>query len=256
MIVIIMDDLILIHGDCLGSNGLSTIPDESINMVLCDLPYGTTNHTWDSKLDLDAVVKEYNRIIKTDGAIILFGSQPFTTDLINANRKYFRYELVWHKNSAANFLCAKKMPLKVHENVLVFYKNSPSYTPQKTQGKPYKKHKGGHVCEHYGRYVQDVGNLEGLYHPKSILNFPKRKGLHPTEKPIDLLEWLIKSYSKEGDVVLDNTFGCGSCAIACLNTKRRFIGWEMNERYYDTAIVRIDKHSKLILNERSEFGEQ
>ena len=230
------------HGDCLGVNGMASLADKSVDMICADLPYGTTRNAWDCPLPMDTLFKEYNRVIKDNGAIVLFGSQPFTTDLINANRKYFRYELIWDKHSAANFLNANRMPLKCHENILIFYKRLPTYNPQKVEGKPTKEREGvTHFISHIGKIMKTGGgNILGLFHPKSILSFKKDRGLHTTQKPVALCEWLIKSYTNEGDLVLDNTMGCGTTAVACLNLNRNFVGWEMDDEYYRIACERVN----------------
>jgi site-specific DNA-methyltransferase (adenine-specific) len=234
----------LYNTDCLGENGLCKILDKSIDMILCDLPYGTTANKWDCVLPLDEVFKEYNRIIKDNGAIVLFGSQPFTTDLINANKKYFKYELVWQKNYGSNFLNANKMPLKTQENILVFYKNQPVYYPQKTEGKPYKITQRQGFISHIGAVKdvkkEDSGKIINTRHPKSVLNFKNDKGKHTTLKPVALCEWLIKTYTNEGDLVLDNTMGSGTTGVSCKKTNRRFIGFELDETYFNIAKERID----------------
>lgn len=229
--------------DCLGENGLCKIADKSIDMVLCDLPFGITANHWDCVLPLDKLFEQYNRIIKDNGAIVLFGSQPFTTDLINANRKYFRYELIWEKEQGSNFINANRMPLKSHENMLVFYKKLPTYNPQKIQGKPYKFNQNNTaLISNIGLKVKRVistYNADGLRFPKSILKFDRDKGKHPTQKPVALCEWLIKTYTNEGDLVLDNTMGSGTTGVACVNTKRRFIGYELDPKYFEIATQRL-----------------
>ena len=245
MFILNKDKMEIHYGDCLCPiNGLSTIADKSIDMILCDLPYGTTANKWDKELNLEALFKEYNRIIKDNGAIVLFGSQPFTTDLINANRKYFRYELILDKTLGTNFLLANKRPLKRHENILIFYKKQPVYNPQKTEGKPYKRPQTRSAKNTFVSFIgskvyADLDNKTGLRHPTSILNFIRETGLHSTQKPVALCEWLINTYTNKGDLVLDNCMGSGTTAIACLNTERRFIGWEKDEHYYEVAFNRI-----------------
>lgn len=230
------------HGDCLGEEGMRTLEDKSIDLILCDLPYGTTANKWDKCLNLTELFTEYNRIIKDNGAIVLFGSQPFTTDLINANRKNFRYELVYEKSFASNFANANKMPLKFHENILIFYMHLPTYHPEMIEGKPYKK-RTRLSNSHYGEAIkvreEDIGKIIKTRFPRSIQSFKKETGLHTTQKPVALCEWLIKTYTNEGDTVLDNCMGSGTTAIACKNTGRKFIGWELDKDYYNKSVERV-----------------
>lgn len=237
------------HGDCLGENGLKNVSDRSIDMILCDLPYQLTNNKWDKLIPIEELFKQYNRIIKDTGTIVLFSQQPFTTDLINANRKNYKCEIIWDKKMAANFVNAKRMPLKIHENILIFYKKPGTYNPQKVKGKPYlkkteRKDRPSHLNNKNKGLLDDVSNPEGLYHPKSIQSFTKDRGLHTTQKPVALCEWLIKTYTNEGDVVLDNCMGCGTTGVACLNTGREFMGWEMDEEYFNVSKKRLEDTKK------------
>lgn len=227
-------------GDCLEL--MKDIPDKSIDMILCDLPYGTTRNKWDSVIPLDKLWEQYNRIIKEGGAIVLFSQMPFTAELIHSNLKYFRYEWIWQKDNGTGFLNAKKMPLKIHENILVFYKKTPTYNPQMRKGfKPYKCKQGRH-SSNYGVYEQGhITESNGERYPIDIIEFKKDSGLHPTQKPVLLLEYLIKTYTNENDVVLDNCMGSGSCGVAAINTGRRFIGIELDENYFNIAKERIEK---------------
>ena len=233
-------------GDCLGENGMSTIASKSVDMILCDLPYGVTKNKWDTIIPFDPLFNEYNRVIKDNGAIIIFAQQPFTTDLINANRKFFRYPMVWIKGRAANFFNAKRMPLRTHEDVLVFYKKLPTYNPQMTEGKPYfRRPSAPHFVSHLGKTMTTGrDNPTGERYPTTILEFKKEQGLHPTQKPVPLCEWLVKTYTNEGDLVLDNCMGCGTTGVACKKLDRRFVGWEMDEKYYKVASERIEKTKK------------
>jgi site-specific DNA-methyltransferase (adenine-specific) len=230
-------------GDCLGEEGLCTLADKSVDMILCDLPYGITANKWDKGLDLNALFQEYNRVIKDNGAIVLFGSQPFTTDLISANRKYFRYELIWEKQQGSDFFNAKKKPLRAHENILVFCKQGrPCYYPQMREGTPYTdKRKRTLYVPNIGTSIEQnyVKVNKGERFPISIFKCSKEQGKHTTQKPVALCEWLIKTYTNEGDLVLDNTFGSGTTAVACKNTNRRFVGWEKEETYYKIALERL-----------------
>lgn len=314
--------------DCLGETGLCTITDKSIDMILCDPPFAITANKWDKPLDLVKMFKEYDRIIKDNGAIVLFGNQPFTTDLINAYRKKFRYSLVWDKNFGTDFFNCNRKPLKSHEDILIFYKTKPTYNPQKEEGKPYFKtnfkegelhtipsmqDKNFNVQRHtksvdgsrfpksvikvdyteddeyemeehediiifykkqptYNAQMEEgkpykgakVGTLatsgqgfgdwkkgytvgkqiinNGTRFPKSILKFKRETGKHTTQKPGKLCEWLIKTYTNEGETVLDNTMGSGTTGVACMNTKRKFIGFELDEKYFNIAKERIEAH--------------
>ena len=237
-------DITLNQGDCLGEDGLKTLADNSIDMICCDLPYGITDNPWDTVLDLGKLFAEYIRIIKDNGAIVLFSCQPFATDLINAGRKYFRYELIWKKSKGTDFFNCNHKPLRSHENILVFSKKKTVYNPQKTQGEPYRYKSGGILfCATIDKFLNrsTKGNPEGLRFPKTVLEFSSQQGKHTTQKPVPLIEWLVKTYTNEGDLVLDNTMGSGTCAIACINNDRRFIGWEFDEKIYGVAKERVDK---------------
>ena len=237
-------DIQLHLGDCLGENGMRTLADKSVDMILADLPFSITINQWDTKIDLEAVFKEYMRVIKDNGVIVLFGVQPFTTDLINAGRKWFRYSLVWEKSRRSDFFNANRKPLRIHEDIVIFYKKSPIYNPQKYQGKPYDwiKGYGGKKTNNQGLSVaKGEPNKDGLRFPISIIRIPSvQHPKHPTQKPVPLLEWLIKTYTNETELVLDNTFGSGSTAVACKNTNRRFVGWETEKSYFDVAKERLE----------------
>lgn len=228
------------HGDCLEL--MKNIPDGSVDMVLCDLPYGTTRNKWDSIIPLESLWRQYERICKECGAIVLFASTPFDKTLGASNLKMLKYEWIWEKTEATGFLNAKKMPLKAHENILVFYKKPPTYNPQFTAGEPYRYKKDSISSSNYGD-SQGTGLIEntGVRYPKTILKFKKDKGLHPTQKPVTLLEYLVKTYTHEGDTVLDNSMGSGSTGVACVNTNRRFIGIELDDGYFNIAKKRIEE---------------
>ena len=244
----------VIHGDCLEV--MKNIPDGSIDMILCDLPYGTTQNQKDVVIPLDKLWKEYERIIKENGAIVLFAQGLFYVDLINSKRKLFRYDLIWDKHLTSGFLNANRMPLRVHEQIAVFYKKLPTYNPQYTTGKPL--HSKGktymdkeHKNSNYGAFEMTDDRRAGSTqkHPKSILSFQKPHpsvAQHRTEKSIDCLEWLIRTYTNEGDVVLDNAAGSGTTAIASINSKRKYIAIELDEHYYDLINDRIAKHKEEI----------
>lgn len=228
------------QGDCLEL--MKDIPDKSVDMVLCDLPYGTTRNKWDSVIPLNKLWEQYERIIKDNGAIVLFSQMPFSAELVHSNLKLFKYEWIWQKDNGTGFLNAKKMPLKIHENILVFYKKLPLYNPQMRTGfKPYKCKQGRHSTN-YGAYEQGhITESNGERYPIDIIEFKKDSGLHPTQKPVALLEYLIKTYTNEGDTVLDNCMGSGSTGVACVNTNRNFIGYELNEKYFEIAEKRINE---------------
>ncbi len=226
----------LINGDCLVE--MKTLPDKSIDLILCDLPYGTTQNKWDIPLPLDKLWVEYNRLIKDNGAVLLFAQFPFAAQLAMSNIKYFRYDWVWKKNVATGHLNVKKMPLKAHDQILVFYKHLPTYNPQLKKGKPYKEIHNCH-CPNYGKQRIVLTTNEGIRYPQSILEFNREIGLHPTQKPTALCEYLIKTYSNVGDTVLDNCMGSGTVGVACKNTNRNFIGIELNKDYFLIAQERI-----------------
>ena len=236
----------LMSGDCLDI--MNDIPDNSVDMILCDLPYGTTACKWDSVIPFAKMWEHYNRVIRLDGAIVLTASQPFTTALIASNMKGFCYSWVWSKRFGANFAQAKRQPLKVHEDVIVFSKTGkmPRYYPAMIKrDKPIKKGKNVNesgaiplVTNHdYDNKIYDEK------FPSSILEFScrdKSRGLHPTQKPVALMEYLIKTYTNEGDTVLDNCMGSGTTGVACINTNRSFIGIELDADYFEVAQQRIN----------------
>ena len=238
------------HGDCLDI--MKFIPDESIDMILADLPYGTTKAAFDSVIDLTKLWEQYNRIIKPNGAILLFAQTPFDKVLGASNIKMLKYEWIWEKTQATGFLNAKKMPMKAHENILVFYKNAPTYNPQKTTGhKPVnsytKKAKVQNKTELYGAVKEDVsGGGETDRYPRSVLVYPSDKQimkstpfLHPMQKPLALCEYFIKTYTNEGDVILDNVCGSGTTGVAAKNLKRDYILIEKEERFYEMSCKRL-----------------
>ena len=237
------------HGDCLEL--MKDIPDKSIDMILCDLPYGVTQNKKDIALPFDKLWNQYERIIKDNGVIALFSQGTFFVDLVNSNRKLYRYDLIWNKVLTSGFLNAKRMPLRQHEQIAIFYKKLPTYNPQFTQGKPlhskgfsYKNKE--HKNQNYGEFKQldDLRKGSTDKYPTSILTFDKPHpsiAKHPTEKPVDLLEWLIKTYTNEGEIVLDNCMGSGSCGVAAIQNNRRFVGIELDEKYFEIAKERIEK---------------
>ena len=233
----------LINDDCL--NAMKEIPDKSIDMILCDLPYGTTACKWDTIIPFEPLWELYERIIKDNGAIVLFAKQPFTTLLINSNIKKFKYSLIWKKDNHDNPLMAKRRFLNITEDICIFYKKQCTYNPQGIIkiNKITKQGRGKSLSqknERKSEYVQEYSN-----YPKNILEFKRDlPNIHPTQKPVALLEYLIKTYTNEGDLVLDNCMGSGSTGVACVNTNRSFIGIELDKEYFEIAKQRIEKIEK------------
>jgi site-specific DNA-methyltransferase (adenine-specific) len=233
--------------DCLSDGGMALIPDKSIDMILCDLPYGVTaRNKWDSVLPFEELWAHYERVIKDNGAIVLTAQQPFSTLLAHSNLKIFKYEMIWKKLSGkTGHLNAKRMPLREHESVLVFYKKQPTYNPQMVGDEKRVIRRGKNKKEqtNYGDFSNIKQSTYEGYFPSSILEFQivsSSERVHPTEKPTKLFEWLIKTFTNEGDIVLDNCMGSGTTAVASLNTNRRFIGFETEPAYIEIANKRID----------------
>jgi site-specific DNA-methyltransferase (adenine-specific) len=253
----------LYYGDCL--NVMDNITDKSIDMILCDLPYGcTARNKWDVIIPFEQLWKQYQRIIKDNGAIVLFGKQPFTSMMIMSNPNMYKYNLVWKKNLKTGNLNARKMPMGAFEDIMVFYKKSPVYNPQQIP-RTYQVPSGNKFnskTTNYGKqkelYIDrqnewlmpddvidyedgislDALELENeMLYIKCVHNSSGK--LHPTQKPVELLEWLIKTYTNEGDIVLDNAMGSGSTGVACMNVNRKFIGIELEEKYYHIASERL-----------------
>ena len=233
---------------------MKNIEDKSIDMILCDLPYGQLNKNnpnaqWDCQIDSSLLWNEYCRVIKDNGAIVLFANGMFTADLMYSNKKIWRYNLIWDKVAKTGFLNSKKMPLRQHEDICVFYKKLPTYNPQMVKCEPHKRnHTKGNMKNQtrnqcYGSFVEVPTVVSDEKYPTSIISISKEhcngKFFHPTQKPVELLEWLIRTYSNENEIVLDNTMGSGSAGVACMNTKRKFIGIEMEEKYFEIAKKRI-----------------
>lgn len=234
-----MTDYTLRMGDCLEL--MKEIPDGSIDMILCDLPYGTTQCKWDAVIPFESLWSHYTRIIKNNGVIALFADEPFSANLVHSNLKLYRYELIWQKEQGTDFLNANRKPLKAHEKIQIFYKKQPVYNKQLTDGKPYRAVNSGKKSTNcYGSfrmgYFKSMGDKRN---PVSVLKFNRERGLHPTQKPVALLEYLVKTYTNEGETVLDNCMGSGSTGVACINTGRRFIGMELDPQYFEIAEKRI-----------------
>lgn len=226
----------ILLGDCMDL--MKGLPDASVDLILADLPYGTTRNKWDSIIPLDALWDEYHRVAKPNAAVILTAAQPFTSRLVMSNPSEFKVEWIWHKTIGSGQLNINHQPLRMHESVLVFYRNLPTYHPQMTDGQPYAfTRKANYEGPSYNQQrTVEVSNT-GTRHPKTVLHVPnpRIKGGHPTQKPVPLFEYFIKTYSNPGDVVLDNAIGAGTTAVAAINTGRRFIGMELEEKYFDLA---------------------
>mgnify|MGYP002512062900 CR=1 FL=1 len=244
-----MKDIELICGDCLEI--MPQICDESIDMILCDLPYQRTKNSWDTAIPFEPLWREYKRIIKPNGCIALFADGMFMADLMESNRAMWKYNLVWDKVLPSGFLNANRQPLRRHEELCFFYKKQPVYNPQKTAGK--KSHSKGKekncANNNYGEFsfVDNSEKHGEMKFPTSILRFSKphpSKSVHPTEKPVYLLEYIVRSYTNENDVVLDNCMGGGGVGVACVNAGRKFIGIELDKNYFDIAARRITEAQK------------
>ncbi|MCC0783505.1 site-specific DNA-methyltransferase [Clostridioides sp. ES-S-0108-01] len=244
----------LYKGDCLEvMDGLIKL-GVKFDAIITDPPYGTTQNKWDSVIPLDKIWSRINKLIKSNGAIVLFGSEPFTSLLIRSNLKDFKYNWIWQKNKSTGFLNSKRQPLNDHEMISVFYKKQCVYNPQMTKAE--KIYNRGYVVRNKDEGIQQSDNYgeqksfmqvdTGLRYPKRIQYFNNnftRQQLHPTQKPIDLLEYLIKTYTNEGDLVLDFTMGSGSTGVACINTNRRFVGIELDEKYFNISSKRLSEIS-------------
>ncbi len=246
----------ILLGDCLEL--MNDIPNGNIDMILADLPYGTTACKWDTIIPFEPLWEQYKRIIKPNGAIVLTASQPFTSVLVMSNLKMFRYELIWDKLKGRQPFLAKIRPMKSHENILVFSKNKTVYNPQMTKAesrnmrdrvKSIKKETAESIYGLQKEYIKD-NSLEHLRYPQSVFRYSgqareiNNSRVHPTQKPIELFEYLIKTYTNEGDLVLDNTAGSGTTAIACLRTNRQFIVMEKEQKYYDIILKRVGDFNK------------
>ena len=240
----------LYNDDCL--NILPTIPDASVDMVLADLPYGVLNREnssakWDTPIPLDVLWSELRRVVKVDGAIVMFGQGMFSAELMFSARDMWRYNLVWEKDRPTGFLNAGRMPLRSHEDIMVFYRKLPVYNPQMVKCEPHQRnHSRGKCLTHTNRCYGDFGNAPDRImdekHPRSIVKFNREHDsdcVHPTQKPVALAEWLISTYTNPGDVVLDPTMGSGTTGVACRNLGRRFIGMELDAEYFDLSLKRI-----------------
>lgn len=234
----------LLQGDCLKL--MKDLPDGSVDLILCDLPYGTTDCSWDTVLPFDALWAEYDRLLKLDGTAVLFAAQPFTTQLINSNPRAFRYCWYWLKNQATGFTFARYQPMRQIEDICVFYRKHGTYNPQGLQVVKDAKPKRRKLLPDDSVYKMDTLMQEYTprfkNYPKNVLQFSTERGLHPTQKPVPLLEYLVRTYTNEGDTVLDNCMGSGSTGVAVKRVGRRhFVGIEQNQVYFDIARKRIEE---------------
>lgn len=237
------------QGDCLEL--MKNIPDFSIDAIICDLPYGqTARNKWDTVLPFDALWAQYKRIIKKNGVIILFGNGMFTADLMTSNRDMWKYNLIWEKTQPTGFLNAKRMPLRSHEDICIFYRKQPTYNPQKTTGHVRKVSKAEHrvnskITTNYG-VIKELNTYDSTErYPKSVWKFAKdsqKSAIHPTQKPVALIEELIKTYTNEGDLVLDNCAGAMSTGVAAINLNRRCILIERDENFFKAGKERLEEH--------------
>ena len=239
-----MEKNIIYHGDCI--EGMKILPDNSVDMVLTDPPYGTTCNKWDTVVDMDAFWKEIKRVTKKNSAILIFTQMPFTATVVMSNPKMFRYEWICEKANATGFLNARRMPMKCHENVLVFYNKLPVYHPIMEHGKPYRRGVKDKNSSNYNAVKRlRSENPTGTRFPRDVLKVSWRsafgKTLHPTQKPVSLCEYFIKTYSNKGDIILDPFIGSGTTAVAAINTDRKYIGFEKEEEYFDIAQNRLEK---------------
>lgn len=227
------------QGDCLEL--MKFIPDKSIDAIICDLPYGTTACKWDSVIPFEPLWAQYKRIIKDNGAIVLFASQPFTSALVMSNTKWFKYQWVWEKSRFANQMLAKVQPLKIHEDIVVFANEKAVYNPQGLIEINKVTKQGSKITDNNGGGIRKTSYLQThTNYPRSIIRYGSEgKTVHPTQKPVDLLEYLVKTYTNEGEAVLDNCMGSGTTGVACKNLGRKFIGIEQDANYFEIASKRI-----------------
>ena len=243
---VVTDEYSLLFGDCLER--MKEIPDGSVDAIICDPPYGTVSCKWDSIIPFEPMWEQLKRIIKPNGACVLFSSQPFTTNLIYSNMDCFKYSMCWKKSKCGSPLTAKYKPLTKHEDINVFslHKKTLKYYPQMSEGKPYKRKFTENKVNNMGFGIKGVEtNNTGTRHPTTVLDYPqqwrRQDQVHPTQKPVELMEFLVKSFTQENETVLDFTFGSCSTGVACLNTNRKFIGVEMNEKYFDIGVNRMQE---------------
>ena len=238
-----MENAQLFNSDCMEE--MKNIPDHSVNAIITDLPYGVSKNNWDTPLDLDKMWEMFNKILCKDGIIILTASGKFTARLMMSNIDMFKYDIIWEKTVNSGQLNVKRMPLRSHESILIFYNKNRTYNEQKTMGeKPYSIKRKDTTGDGYGSQKASQKKNEGYRHARSVIKIsnPRKKGGHPTQKPVKLMEYLIKTYTNEGDTVLDCCMGCGSTGIAAVKNNRKFIGIEMEKKYYDIALNDIKEN--------------
>lgn len=236
----IMKKIRLYNDDCFSR--MKKIKSNSVDMIITDPPYGITQNKWDADIDLKLMWKEFNRVVKDNGAIIITAAQPFTSTLILSNVKDFKYDVIWEKTICSGQLNVKKQPLRAHESVCIFYKKQPIYNEQQTWGKPYSiNRKADYVDGNYGKQKESSKENDGFRHAKSVIKIsnPRVKGGHPTQKPVPLFEHFIKCFTNENELVLDPFMGSGTAAEACANLNRKFIGIELDKKYFQMAKERI-----------------
>lgn len=243
-------DYQIFNEDCIS--GMSKLEAESVDAIICAPPFQTTDCDWDVRLPMKEMWEQFNRVTKENAAIVLFSQLPFAVDLINANRKMFRYEWCWMKTRACGFLNANKMPLRAHENILVFYKKLPTYNPQFHKGKAYERVQKEELrtnrSVYQGRGASVTKNDGEHYYPHDVIKFAppvtnskKEPRFHPTQKTVALLEYLVRTYTNESELVLDATMGSGTTGVACMNSRRRFIGFETDKQFFDVSRQRLDR---------------
>ena len=230
----------IFNEDCL--EGMKRIPDGSVDAIICDPPFGITDAPFDKRIPFEPMWEQFKRVTKHNAAIVIFSQMPFGAELIMSNRKMFRYEWILHKTAGGGFLNAQKMPLRCHENILVFYRKLPTYNPQYTEGKPYFRPKTNFPSVNYGSQKNSQDRYSnGRRYPRDVLEIQMPHDVHSQRKPVELIEYLIKTYTDEGELVLDATIGSGTTAVACINTNRHFIGFELEEKFCEIANGRIAK---------------
>ena len=224
-------------GDCLDL--MATLPDGSVDAIICDPPFGSTDCFFDVRLPMEPMWEEFLRVTKHNAAIVLFSQMPYAAELVISRPKLFRYELIWHKSLPVGFLNAKKMPLRIHENILVFYRALPTYNPQFGEGKPYVKIRKTFSQNYSNQTPTAKINFDGKRYPQDVLRFDTKHGQHPQAKPVALMEWLVRTYTNVDETVLDPTAGSGATGVACANTGRNFIGFEKDPRFFEIAAQRM-----------------
>ena len=234
----------LYKGDCLGVMDDLLKKNVKVDAIICDLPYGTTNNKWDIIIPFDRLWFYYENLIKDNGNIVLTSTEPFTSSLIMSNKKLFRYDIIWEKTISSGQLNVNRQPLRNHENILIFYKKFGTYNEQLLEGEPYSiKRNANYSNDTYNSQKPTELINNGTRRAKSVIKIsnPRIKNGHPTQKPVELMEWLIKTYTNEGDIVLDNCMGSGTTGVACKNLNRNFIGIELDEKYFNMAKERIEQ---------------